>query len=71
MYSQCDFDRNQYLLMDDITNHKKDQTEIKNTDAIVVVNGQPQQNKTTKGWLFCILWKDGTTNWGWLVEIKK
>ena len=42
MYSQCDADGNQYLLMDAITDHKKDKTAIEKTNAIVVVNGRPQ-----------------------------
>ena len=70
IYSQCDANGNQYLLMDAITDHKRDQAEIKKTNAIVVVNGQPQKKKTTKGWFFCILWRDGTTTWEGLSEIK-
>ena len=71
IYSQCAPDRNQYLLMDAITNYKKDQIAIENTNAIVVVNGWSQQNETTKGWFFCILWKDMATTWEWLTKIKE
>ena len=56
--------------MDAITNHKKDQTAIEKTDVIVVVNGRPQQKKKTKGWFFCILWKDGKTTWERISDIK-
>ena len=41
MYSQCDADINQYLLMDAITDYKKDQMAIEKTDMIVVVNCRP------------------------------
>ena len=42
MYSQCDANGHKYLLMDAITDHKKDKTAIEKTNAIVVVNGRPQ-----------------------------
>ena len=71
IYSQCDADGDQYLLMDAITDHKKDQKAIEKSDAIVVVNGRPQQNKTTKGWFFCILCKDGITTRERLTDLKE
>ena len=71
MYYQCDVDGKQYLSMDAISHHKKDHAAIENTDAIVLVNGRPKQNKTTKGWFLCILCKDGTTTWEQLDEIKE
>ena len=52
MYLQRDADGNQYLLIDAITDHKKYQTSIEKSDAIVVVNGRQKQNKTTKGLFF-------------------
>ena len=71
MYSQCDADGNQYLLMDATTDHKKDQMEIEKTNAVIVVNVRPQQQKTTKGWFFYILWKYRTTTWERFAEIKE
>ena len=52
MYSQCDADGNKYLIMDAITEHKKDQTAVEKADAFLIVNGREQHNETTKGWLF-------------------
>ena len=71
MYSQCNADGSQYLLMDAITDHKKDQTAIEKSDAIVVANGRQQQKKTTRGCFFRILWKDGTTTWERLEYLKE
>ena len=71
MYSQCDADGNQYLLMEGIMDHKKDQTAYEKADGLVVVNGRPQQKKTTKGWLFCTQWKNGTTTWERLADLKE
>ena len=49
MYSQYDADVNQYLVMDTITDHNKDQTAVDKADTFVIVNGQAQHKKTTKG----------------------
>jgi hypothetical protein len=35
------------------------------------VNGKQHQRKTTKGWHLCIQWKDGTTTWERLADMKE
>ena len=57
--------------MDAITDHKKYQTSIEKVDAIILLNVWPEQKKTTKGWLFCIIWKYGTTTWERLTDLKE
>ena len=27
--------------------------------------------KTTAGWHLCVLWKDGSTSWEWLADLKE
>ena len=71
MYYHCEANGKQYLLIEAITNHKKDHMAIENSDAIVVVNGQTQQKKTTEGWFFCILCKYGTKTWERLADFKE
>lgn len=71
MYAQCDADGNQYLLLDAITDHKTDWTAVKKADQYIVVNGRRHLRKTTVGWKLCILWKDGSTSWERLVDIKQ
>ena len=71
MYSQCDLDGNQYLLMDAIIDHKVDSTAVKDADRYVIVNGRQYPRKTTSGWWLCVQWKDGTTSWERLAELKE
>ena len=57
--------------MEGIVDHKKEQMAVENFDGLVVLNGRPQQKKTTKGWFFCIQWKDGTKKWECLADLKE
>ena len=68
MYAQCDPEGNQYLLLDMITDHRKDSSTVLNVDHI---NGRQHLQKTTTGWKLCVLWKDGTLTWERLVDLKE
>ncbi|MGH7954663.1 MAG: hypothetical protein ACREOZ_01755, partial [Gloeomargaritales cyanobacterium] len=62
LYSQVDNEGNQYLIMREIVDHKKDGTAIAKVDMwISSANGNKRKRLTTKGWTFTILWKDGST----------
>jgi hypothetical protein len=64
MYSQCDIDGNQYLLLDQLVDHRKDDTAITLTEQTVHRdNGRTYQQKTTAGWQICCQWIDGSTTW--------
>jgi len=71
MYSQCDPYGNQYLLMDAIVDHKTSAKAVKFADRFVTVNGRQHHRKTTAGWKLCILWKDGSTSWERLADVKE
>jgi hypothetical protein len=71
MWAQCDIDGNQYQLLDAIIDHKSDGHAVKRADGFVVVNGRKHMKKTTKGWQLCIQWKDGTTSWERLADLKE
>ena len=73
MYSQCDTEGNQYLLLDELVDWRKD-------DKIAVAledkylfskNGNRHYRKTTKGWELCAKWRDGTTSWQRLADLKE
>jgi len=51
MYAQCDPQGNLFVLMDGITDHKKDYTAVGENDRYVFVGGQRRK--------LCIQWKDG------------
>ena len=71
MYAQCDFDGNQYLLLEAIVDHKTDGHAVEKADGNVTHNGRTTKRKTTKGWHLCIQWKDGSTSWERLAEVKE
>ncbi len=71
MYAQCDLEGNQYLIMDSIVDHKTDGHAVAFADRYVEVKGKKHLKKTTKGWHLCIKWKDGTTSWERLADLKE
>ena len=71
MYSQCDVDGNQFVLLDCIVDHRKSKDAVATSDQYVVVKGRRHQRKTTKGWQLCCQWKDGTTTWERLAGLKE
>ena len=71
MWAQCDIDGNQWLLMEAIVDHRSDKTAVRKQDATIIVNGRKQQIKTTRGWELCVEWKDGTTTWQRLADMKE
>jgi hypothetical protein len=71
MWAQCDADGNQTMLMDVIVDHSTDGHAVKKADQCIVVNGRSHKRKTTKGWMMCVQWKDSTTTWERLSELKE
>ncbi|KAL7523565.1 hypothetical protein ACHAXR_000992, partial [Thalassiosira sp. AJA248-18] len=72
MYAQCDQDGNQYVLLDDIVDFRK------NGDAISLADqkttdprGRSYLRRTTVGWQLCCEWKDGSTSWEKLSDLKE
>lgn len=71
MYAQCDEEGNQYVLFDEIVDYRKDDTAVTPMDQILVVNGRSSMRKTTIGWKLCVRWKDGSTSWERLADLKE
>jgi hypothetical protein len=65
MYTQCDTEQNQYLLLDEIIDWQKDESQaIKPENKFVHSHNSNQHyQKMTKGWKLCVKWKDGTASW--------
>jgi hypothetical protein len=71
IYSQVDQEGKQYLILDDILYHQKDRSAINRADGYwTSYNGNKVPKKTTQGWKLCVQWKDGTTTWVSLAELK-
>jgi hypothetical protein len=71
MYAQADLDGNQYLLLSEVVGHHKSKTAVPADDLWITTNGKRHMRKTTKGWQFCVLWKDGSTSWESLKDLKE
>jgi hypothetical protein len=71
IWAQCNIDGNQYQLLDAVIDHKSDEHAIQRADGYVVVNGRKHMRKSTKGWKLCIQWKDGSTSWERLADVKE
>ena len=71
LYSQVDSEGRQYVYLSEIIDHEKDATAItKDQGFYRTYNGNEVRRKTTKGWKLCVEWKDGTTTWVPLSELK-
>ena len=71
MCGQCDVHGNQFILLDQIVDHRRKESAVSEADKYVYVNGRKQLRKTTIGWDLCILWKDGSTSWQRLADVKE
>ena len=71
MYAQCDSEGNQYLLLAGIVDHQRDSTAVERSDMYVKQGSNRHLRKTTKGWSLCVEWKDGSTSWERLVNLKE
>jgi hypothetical protein len=71
VYAQCDTEGNQFIIMDCIVDHKKDGHALERADMYIKQGRNKQVRKSTKGWHFCVEWKDGTTSWERLSELKE
>jgi hypothetical protein len=71
MYAQCDIEGRQYNLMEGIIDHKTDGHAVEPADMYINHGSNTQVRKTTKGWHLCVEWKDGTTIWESLVDLKE
>ena len=71
MYRQCDSEGNQYLLLKGIVDWRKDDTAVAKEDMYINHGSNRQLCKTTKGWQLCVEWKDGTTSWERLADLKE
>jgi hypothetical protein len=71
IYAEVDEEGNKYLLLDAIIDHRRDKTAMDKADMwITSYNGNKQLRRTTQGWKLCVQWKDGSTSWETLANLK-
>ncbi len=72
MYVQCDPGGNQYVLFDSIIDHKRLDSAIKPLDQKVVQSDRRTYLRcSTVVWQLCCQWKDGSTSWESLADLKE
>ena len=71
IYAEVDAEGNQFLIMDEIIGHKADENGITKEEQWIQVGSNRQMRKTTEGWQLQVLWKNGTTTWEWLRNLKE
>ena len=70
IYSQVDADGHNYTGLDEILDHRHDDTALFGDDAKYVKGGQRVNKMTTRGWELCVRWKNGETSWVKLKDLK-
>ena len=71
MFSQCNDAANQYRLMSKIVYHKSNYKAVAKSDRYVFIRGRQFPRKTTVGWNLCVEWRDGSTSWERLSNMKE
>ena len=71
MYAQVDDEGRQYQLLDDIADHRSDGTALRIENGFTVSkNGNRVPKQTTRGWSLLVNWKDGSSDWVKLKDLK-
>ncbi|KAL7551889.1 hypothetical protein ACHAWF_015100, partial [Thalassiosira exigua] len=72
LYAQVDDEGREILYFADIVDHRKDSTALTEENGFIKVQGGGSKCiKTTKGWEMLVEWKDGTSSWLPLRDVKE
>ena len=72
LFSQVDEEGNRHVLFDAVIDHRVDGSELQQDDAFIIsANGGRRRKSTTKGWEILLQWKDGSTSWEALKDVKE
>ena len=72
MFAQIDEEGNRFVLLDSIIDHRTDGSELTSENAFITSkNGGRRKREITKGWEILLQWKDGSTTWEALKDIKE
>ena len=72
MYSQVDAEGHSYSILSEIVDHRSDGNALSKDDAYISTKtGKPKLRQTTRGWDLQVEWKDGTTSWIPLKDLKE
>ena len=69
---KCDPDGNQYVLFDSIADYRRGPGALTmSSQKIVKDDGRTYKRRSTAGWELCVTWKDGSTSWEKLSDLKE
>jgi hypothetical protein len=71
MYASCNADGNKYILFDSFADYKSNPEAITKNNHCIVHNGRNSLCRSTVGWHLCVQWKDGSTSWQSLKDLKE
>jgi len=72
MYAQVDDEGHEMMLLSEITEHKSDGSAVSKDDGYTVGrHGRRSPRMTTKGWKLLCEWKDGSSSWVPLKDLKE
>ncbi|KAL7476000.1 hypothetical protein ACHAW6_001889 [Cyclotella cf. meneghiniana] len=72
LYAQCDPDGNQYVMLDAIMDYQKNpNVAVSRNNQVKVVGGKKVVSRSTRSWELCHEWKDGSTSWKKLSNLKE
>ena len=71
MYASCDANGNKYILFDSFINYKNNLKAVTNGNQQIVHNGRNSLCRSTVGWHLFVKWKDGSTSWQSLKDLKQ
>jgi hypothetical protein len=71
IYNEVDDEGNKFLLFKGILSHRKTAHAVtKENMWSIAANGSHHMKRTTAGWEVCVKWKNGSTSWESLANIK-
>jgi len=71
IYARTDEEGHTIYLLDEIIDHRKKADALSMADGYYEVGGQKKPKITTRGWEFCVQWKDASTSWVPLKLLKE
>jgi hypothetical protein len=71
IYEQLDDEGFAYTLFDSIVDHKCGPDAVSADDGFTEYHGRRVPMRTTRGWKLCVRWKDDSTSWIPLKDLKE
>ena len=72
LFAQVDQEDNRHVLLDEIFDYRVSGREVKLQDTFITTGtGTRRRRETTIGWELLAQWKDGSTNWISLKDLKE